>query len=145
MKNLQEEYQQLVPLPFTSQRTGGVPLKQGQKAYFDDISLLRGNRITSIAFVGLATGDFNGLLPAGDYGARITLTMIDKNNDVLLWRYPLSDLLDFTYSSAVADTRGKIRLFDLQNVSFKKSYVTNTNSTAISTGLVLLFNFFSQD
>jgi len=145
MKLLQEEYEQLVSLPLTSQRTGGVPLQFGQKAYFDNISLNRGKRITSIAFIGLYNGDYNGLLPAGDMASRITLTLIQQNNDILLWRYPLADLLDFTADSSIADTRGKKRLFDLQDVSFKKSYITNTNSTVLSTGLVLLFNFFTQD
>src|SRR5205085_12399901 len=113
-------------------------------SYFEDVSLNHGKTITSISLYGLATGTYQQLSPSGSLANSFLLTIVNKKDDVLLWQYPLCDLVDFT-SSGAADTEGKQRLFELENVDFKKSYVTYIFPSVLSSNICLLFNFFSVD
>ncbi len=78
----------------------------------------------------------NGLnLVSGIQLNRFTLNLLNDRDEHVLKDYPLSDL-------NILETFGRIRIFDLE-ADLRKSYVQNTDGTAVSAPGAIFFTFYT--
>ena len=140
-KGLIYQYEQSVLLRLTSQSTGNVPLKQNQRAFFDNRSVIKGNKVVAISIPSMPGGtswlyeDIN-ILP-DITNPLFALTLIDTNGNVAVNNYPISDL-------NLSNNRGVTRRFNT-TISFRDSYVLLLAPSVIIANSALMFNFFTID
>jgi len=148
------QYEQAVILRLASQRTGGLPLKRGQRAYFDNDPLKENITVVAITLptigpLPIPANQFfyqDVIILPGVILSDFTFTAIDNNGDVVLWNYPLANLCNINMTTGLqpGQSFGKNRLFNFK-IDIKKSYVTLNGFTILATNHALLFNFYLRD
>jgi len=76
---------------------------------------------------------------------QIYITLLDRNNNTLLYNYPVVDLLDLTGGNSSNINKTRLRLFNLTGLELQNSYFFIVNVTGPIQGKIFDLNFYFED